>query len=151
MATPFSILKGSNMIKNKDLEYVNNRYVLTKDYVKNELGMDLQTILYDEFDVNPTTLPDRVLIRTSDAIYEYMQDRCRDFNYACELIENIDTIQYNFKKALGYQLEYFIKYGDLSLENEQSVCKRSLDILKGNGLLDKRRPPSLNICGEYRK
>lgn len=136
------------MIQDKDLLYEYNRYVLTKDYVKNELGTDLQIILYDEFDANPTTLPDRVLRRTSDAIYEYMQDRCRDFIYACELTETISEIHHNFKKALGYQLEFFIKYGDLSLENEMPICKRSLDILKGNGLLDKRRPPS-KIQGEY--
>lgn len=139
------------MIKSKDMIYEYNRYILTRDYVKNELGIDLQTILYDEFDPNPTTLPDRVLRRTSDAVYEYMQDRCRDFIYACELTETIPDINYNFKKALGYQLESFIKYGDLSLENEQPICKRSLDILKGNGLLDKRRPASLTAKGDYRK
>ena len=139
------------MINNKDMIYEYNRYILNKDYVKNELGIDLQSIAYDEFDVNPTTLPDRILRRTSDAIYEYMQDRCRDFIYACELAETIPEINHNFKKALGYQLEAFIIKGDMALENEQSICKRSLDILKGNGLLDKRRPPSLTVTGEYRK
>ena len=130
------------MIENKDTVYEYGRYVLTRDYAKNALGIDLQTILYDEFDPNPTTLPDRVLRRTSDSVYEYMQDRCRDYVYACELVETVPEINYNFRKALGYQLEAFIKFGDLSLENEQPICKRTLDILKGNGLLDKRRPLS---------
>ena len=139
------------MIDNKDMIYEYNRYILNKDYVKNELGIDLQTIVYDEFETNPTTLPDRILRRTSDAIYEYMQDRCRDYIYACELLETIPEINRNFKKELGYQLEAFIIKGDMALENEQPICKRSLDILKANGLLDKRRPLSLTINGEYRR
>ena len=139
------------MIENKNVVYEYNRYILSKDYVKNELGLDLQAILYDEFDANPTTLPDRVLRRTSDMVYEYMQDRCRDYIYACELTETIPHIHHNFVRALGYQLEAFIKFGDLSLENEQPICKRTLDILKGNGLLDKRRPPSMTVEGDYRK
>lgn len=138
------------MIQDNDMIYdkVRGRYVLTKDYVQNELGLDLQTILYDEFDSNPTSLPERVLKRTSNMVYEYMKRECADFKYACELIETRPDLNADFKDILYYQLEHFIHYGDMALEEDdynKAISKRALEILKGNRLLTIQKRKEFNF------
>ena len=133
-------------IKDKDLIYnmVRGRYRLTKDYVKNELGIDLQMILLDETDTNPTTLPDRTIKYTSDMIYDYMQRVCADYKYACYLIETVPEIHEAFKDALGYQLMSFAQEGDNAFSAggsiEKSICARTMQILLGHKLLTVQRP-----------
>lgn len=135
----------ANIIKNNDMIFdeTRKRYRLTKDYVKNELGMDLQNILYDEFDANPTTLPDRTIKYTSDMIYDYMKRVSADYNYACELINTVPEINYAFRDALGYQLMSFVQEGDKAFSAdgtmEQSICPRSLQILNGYKLLTSQK------------
>ena len=136
------------MIIDNDMIYdeARRRYVLSEDYVRNELGIDLLTIAYDELDTNTSTLPSRILKRTSNMVYEFMQLRCRNFGYACELIENEQDMYNAFKDCLAYQLESFILTGDESITNKQimkdnyGVCERSYKVLYGTGLLDKVRP-----------
>ena len=133
------------MIEDNDLMYDNNmhRYILTKDYVQNELGTDLMMLLYDELDTNPTTLPDRILKRVSNQVYEYLRYKCKDYYYVRELIENNHEIHEAFKLCLQYQLESFILEGDKLVEStdiENSICARSKLVLDGYSLLQKRRP-----------
>lgn len=133
-------------IKDKDLIYdeVRKRYRLTKDYVKNELGIDLQVALIDETDTNPTTLPERTLKYTSNMIYDYMKRNCADYNYACELIETVPEIHEAFKDALGYQLMSFATEGDNAFSAggsiEKSIGERTMQILLGYKLLTVQRP-----------
>ena len=137
-------------IKNKDMLFnaKRGRYTLNKDYVKNELGMDLQILLYDEFDANPTTLPDRAIKYTSNMIYDYMQRVCADYKYACELINTNPEINEAFKDCLGYQLMSFAQEGDKAFSAdgsmEKSICARSMQILNGHKLLVVRRPRGLS-------
>lgn len=132
-------------INDTDLIYdeVRKRYRLTKDYVKNELGIDLQIILNDETDTNPTTLPDRTIKYTSNMIYDYMKRNCADYKYACELIETVPDIHEDFKDALGYQLMSFAQEGDLAFSSEgsieKSICARTMQILLGDRLLTTQR------------
>lgn len=139
------------MIQDNDMMYdkVRGRYILTKDYVQNELGLDLQVVAIDDFDSNPTTLPDRLLKRTSNMVYEYMKRECADFKYACELIETRPDLNADFKDVLYYELESFINFGDRSLnEDEDStvkISKRGLEILKGNRLLTIQKKKELNF------
>lgn len=137
-------------IKNKDMVFdkTRKRYRLNKDYVKNELGMDLQAILYDELDANPTTLPDRTIKYTSNMIYDYMQRVCADYEYACELINTVPEINESFKEALGYQLMSFAQEGDKAFSSdgsiEKSISARSMQILLGHKLLTIQRPRPLS-------
>lgn len=133
-------------IKNKDMVFdnVRGRYTLTRDYVKNELGMDLQILLYDEFDANPTTLPDRAIKYTSNMVYDYMQRVCADYKYACELINTKPEINEAFKECLGYQLMSFAQEGDKAFSAdgsmEKSISVRSMQVLQGHRLFTIRRP-----------
>lgn len=141
------------MIVTEKTKFENNRYILNEDYVLNELGLNLIEYAFDEFDANPSTLPERILKRTSNMVYEYMKLNCKDFYYACELIENDKEIYNAFVDALQYQLEGFIIQGDLSFNTKEQgnlpIFARTLDILVANGLLYKRRKPSFEVTGEY--
>lgn len=141
------------MIVTEKTIFENNRYRLTEDYVLNELGLNLIEYAFDEFDANPSTLPERILKRTSNMVYEFMKLNCKDYNYACELIENDQEIYNAFVDALQYQLEGFIVNGDLSFNTKEQgnlpISARTLDILVANGLLYKRRKPSFKVTGEY--
>lgn len=140
------------MIQDNDLQYDTkmHRYRLTKDYVQNELGIDIIMLTYDEFDTNPTTLPDRILKRTSDNIYEYLRYKCKDYYYVQELIEENEEVHEAFKLCLQYQLESFIVTGDTLLDNtngldenaiiEKSIGERAKLVLKDYALLTKVRP-----------
>ena len=138
------------MITDKDMTYdkKRKRYRLNVDYVQNELGTDLQTILYDELDVNPATLPERTLKYTSNMVYDYMKINCADYNYACSLIETNEEIYEAFKDVLYHQLVYFTQFGDLALSADgdmsKMISKRGLQILKGYGLLTTQKPISIS-------
>ena len=133
-------------IKNKDMTFdkVRGRYMLTEDYVRNELGMDLQTILLDEFDANPTTLPKRTIKYTSNMVYDYMQRNCANYKFTCELINTVPHINEAFKEALGYQLMSFAQEGDKAFSAdgsiEKSICQRTLQVLLANRLLTVQKP-----------
>lgn len=134
-------------IKDKDMVYdaSRRRYGLSRDYVKNELGMELQSMLYDEFDVNGTTLPDRTIKYTSNMIYDYMERECANYKFACWLIENDREWHDKFKDCLGYQLMSFAMEGDKAFSQdgtmEKSICARSMQILYK--LLKVQRPRPL--------
>lgn len=141
-------------IKSKDVVFdsTRKRYRLSKDYVKNELGMDLQMMLVDETDTNPTTLPDRAIKYTSNMIYDYMKRVCADYNYACELICTVPEIHEAFKDCLGYQLMSFAQEGDKAFSAdgsmEKSICARSMQVLLGQKLLTVQKPKPMGVFGK---
>lgn len=136
------------MIIDKDIIYdkESRQYILTEEYALNKKGINLLAMAVDEFDANTTTLPERILRRVSDMVYEAMQLRCRSFSYACELIENDVGMHNAFKRCLGYQLESFALTGDEGITNQQvvannyGICERAYNVLYGKGLFDKIRP-----------
>lgn len=115
------------MIIDKDLCYdeKRKRYYLSQEYVQNELGLDLQSILYDEFDSNETSQPVRVLKYVSGILYGYMRVNCASYKYAIELIENNTEWHEVFKEALYHQLVSFIDAGDLALDGDGDMNKIS--------------------------
>lgn len=143
------------MITDADLEYdlKRKRYRLNKDYVQNELGIDLNMVLYDETDANPSTLADRTLKYTSNMVYDYMKRECADYKYACELIENDEDIHEAFKDCLYYQLVYFIQVGDLALSADGDMSKmisqRALQILLSYRLLTVQKKVTNRINIDY--
>lgn len=139
------------MVNNKNLIYdiQRKRYSLNIDYVLNNMG-DLQEILYDETDPNPSTLPERTIKRTSNNVYEFLKRHSRDFDYNCERIEDEEDINYAFQDALQYQLEDFVYVGERAFgEHDKLISERVYDILKSNGLLDKKRPICFTAQGVY--
>lgn len=138
------------IIKNKDMVYdkTRKRYRLSKDYVQNDLGTNLQAVLYDELDANPTTLPERTIKYASDMVYDYMKRECANYDYACELVETNTEINESFKDALSYQLLSLAQEGDKAFSADgsmqQSICPRSLQILLGCGLITAEKPKPIS-------
>ena len=136
------------MIIDKDMNYdeKRRRYSLTAEYVQNELGLDLQAVLYDEFDTNETTQPQRVLKYVSNMVYDYMKMNCANYKYACELIENNVEQHEAFKDALYYQLASFVDAGDLAFDGDgdlsKAISKRTLQAIYP--LLIATRPPRMS-------
>ena len=143
------------MIIDSDMVYdkKRKRYRLTEDYVQNELGTDLIMLVYDELDVNPSTLPERTLKYTSNMVYDYMKRQCADYKYACELIETNEEIYEAFKDCLLHQLTYFIQAGDLALSADGDMTKmisqRALQILLGYDLLTAQKKVSNRISVDF--
>lgn len=134
------------IIDNKTI-FEGGKYRLNEDYVLNEMGTDLRIIAYDEFDANPSTLPTRLLREVSNVLYDYMETHCKDFDYACELIETEEKYYNAFVRALEGQLNSFMIKGDSALNGGESICHRAYE--KIVGLLYKRRKPSFSVRGEY--
>lgn len=152
MAIPSFYFIGVNMIKNKDMVFDSEtrRYILSIDYVQNNLGVDLQVNSYDEFDSNPTTLPDRILQRVSDNVYEFLKLKSKDYYFACERIEDEVETNNAFRDCMRYQLEDFMLSGDRALlDNPEFIGARVEMILNANGLLTRRRKPSFSIRGDF--
>lgn len=126
------------MIKDNDLTFntSNKRYYLTENYVYNKLGTDLALVTFDEFDTNLSTLKARTIEYACDMLYDFIENNAvsrmstlYDFTQRQEAYEAL-------KKALGYQLLYFIQVGDTSTEKDEkvseTVSKRAIQILKAN-------------------
>lgn len=133
------------MIKDNGMIYDDlvKRYRLSSEFVNDEMGIDLNAILFDEFETNPVKLQERTLKYTRDMVYDYMRMNCADYSYACELIENNMNLFLLFRDVLRYQLIFFIQNGDsgISVDGDinNTISKRSLQILKSNGLLSVQR------------
>lgn len=134
------------IIDNKTI-FEDGKYRLNEDYVLNEMGTDLRSIAYDEFDANPSTLPERILKETSQIIYDYMQTNCKDYYFACELIETDEEMHKRFVRALECQLNAFIIKGDPAINGGEKISHRAYDCIVG--LLFKRRKPSFKVCGRF--
>lgn len=141
------------MIKNNDMVYneKTRRYRLTNEYVLNQLGTDLNSVLYDEFDTNTGTLAERTLKYVSDMVYDYLLMHSADYNYVCELIETSERVNELFKNALGYQLFYFLQVGDLALDtkvnNDVILSRRTFQVISGLNLLTIQKKPSVKFYG----
>lgn len=125
-----SIIVDNDTIYDEDLQ----RYYLTPDYVLNKLGTNLQTILVDEFSSNTANLPNEAIEESCDILYNYLEQNAFDKTTA---IFRICTEQktYNlFKKALGYQLLFYIHQGDISLDltktNIDGVNRKAIQLLR---------------------
>ena len=126
------------MIKDNDLIFneTNKRYYLSENYVYNKLGTDLALVSFDEFDTNLSTLKARTIEYACDMLYDFIEDNAvnrlstlYDFTQRAEAHEAL-------KKALGYQLLYFIQNGDVANEPGNKVSTtisyRAIQVLRAS-------------------
>lgn len=126
------------MIKDNDLTFntSNKRYYLTENYVYNKLGTDLALVTFDEFDTNLSTLKARTIEYACDMLYDFIEDNA--VNRAATLYDFTQREEAHeaLKKALGYQLLYFIQNGDIANEpgNKASntISNRAIQVLRAN-------------------
>lgn len=120
------------MIINNEMVFdkESKRFRLNNDYVYNELGVDLDVALMDEFDTNLSTIADRTLKYISNQLYDYIEANAVSYETTCYLIAT-NTEWYNtMRNCLGYQLQKFIIDGDDD-ENYLSNKAKKLMLNKG--------------------
>jgi len=128
------------MIEDSDLIFDNDtkRYYLTSNYVYNNLGTDLSKILYDELDTNKATLVQRTINFACDELYDFIEDNAVDNMSSLYAVTQNMNMHNAIKKALGYQLLYFIQNGDITQEightMSETVSARAIQILKAKGV-----------------
>lgn len=131
---------GEIMIQDSDLIFneESKRYYLTSNYVYDKLGTDLSKILYDELDTNRATLVQRTIEFACDELYDFIEDNAVSPKSALYAVTQNDEMHNAIKKALGYQLLYFIQNGDASQEAgnvmSNTVSARAIQILKAKGV-----------------
>lgn len=128
------------MIEDSDLTFNSEtkRYYLTSDYVYNKMGTDLNKILYDGLDTNKATLVQRTIEYACDQLYDFIEDNAISAKSTLYAVTQNNNYHEAMKKALGYQLNYFIQNGDVSQESghqmSETVSSRAIQILKAKGL-----------------
>lgn len=128
------MIEDSELTFNSD----NKRYYLTQAYVVNKLGTDLSKIVYDGLDTNRATLPQRMVEYACDILYDFIEDNAvSPISSKYAVTQNLQMHD-AMKKALGYQLNYFIQNGDVSQESghqmSETVSARAVQTLKAKGL-----------------
>lgn len=128
------MIEDADLIFNADTR----RYYLTSDYVYNKLGTDLNKILYDGLDTNKATLVQRTIEYACDELYDFIENNAVSPRSSIYAITQNVAYHEAFKRALGYQLNYFIQNGDVSQESghtmSETVSARAIQILKARGL-----------------
>ena len=128
------------MIQDSDLVFntSNKRYYLTADYVYNKLGTDLSKILYDELDTNKATLVQRTIEFACDELYDFLEDNAVSRQSSLYAVTVNAGMHDAIKRALGYQLLYFIQNGDVSQESghtmSETISARAIQLLRAKGV-----------------
>ena len=94
-------------------DQLSERYILTEQALVMN-GTDLRARLTFNRTIDPTTVINRVLSRTSEMIYNYIHSFNSDNRRQDELIAHIPSLRSIIYNAMLAQAEYFIMNGDLS-------------------------------------
>lgn len=128
------MIQDSDLIFNEETK----RYYLTSNYVYNKLGTDLSKILYDELDTNKYTLPQRTIEYACDELYDFIEDNAVDSESSLYAVTQNHDMHNALKKALGYELLYFIQNGDASQEQgnamSDTISSRAIQLLRAKGI-----------------
>lgn len=93
---------------------VTNRYVLTEQYVRDVLAIDLDTRITDRTTVNPQAMKDRLLRLASNHVYNFIHEHNVDTQKQDCLIAAVPSLRPIIQSAMGEQLTYILQNGDLS-------------------------------------
>lgn len=145
------------MITTSDMVFdeTRKRFRLTNDYVYNELGTDLANALIDDFDTNLSTIAERTLSKTSNKLYDFLNEHKLDYGEngnsyktAQYMIATDEDWYYAFRDALAEQLFFFAGAGDvggstgINLETgtrinkgfRDTVCDNAIAIMQAQGM-----------------
>lgn len=116
------------------------RYYLTKDYVLNNLDTNFQSYLIDEFSSNTGKLAEIAIAEACDMVYDYVENNAYDKTTAIFRICTEQATYNVFKKALGYQLLFYMVQGDVSLDLDKkikdSISRKVVQLLRTINLLN---------------
>lgn len=87
-------------------------YVLTEQCVKSELGVELDLYLDTSGDVNPSTIPERILKRISQHFYRYIYAHTQNKAYIEYLLAKYPPCREIVKECLLNEVYYQLRNGD---------------------------------------
>lgn len=102
--------------------------VVTKEDYLDFIGIDLAVELLNTPSDNPQRMPEIYIRNTTNFIYEYM-----DSYFVKAKHTNDEAI----KKAILYQIQYFLEHGNVSLHNPDNIpvlSPNAYRVLKNAGL-----------------
>lgn len=76
-------------------------YILTKEFMRDEYGIDLDSVLDSKGDANPVTLADRWLKRISLVLYEYIYSYSSDRECSMYILAMRQDFRDTIRTALG--------------------------------------------------
>ena len=123
------------MIIDEDLIFdtKSKRYYLTNNYVLNKLGTDIGAVAYDDLDTNKATFNKRTIEYACDMVYDYIEENAVNPKSSLFYVTQDEDAHLALKKALGYQLFYFIQNGDASMSKgnkaSHTVNNRAIQLL----------------------
>lgn len=126
---------------------VTNRYVLTEQYVRDVLAIDLDTRITDRTTVNPQAMKDRLLRLASNHVYNFIHEH--NVNAAAQdcLIARCPALRPIIRDAMGEQLTYILQNGDLS--RAPTLSQRALWFDKSAADILVQNVPGLGISILY--
>ena len=116
-------------------DYTRHRYVLTEKAVLDELGIDLKMELNSTGDANPGTLPQRWLVRVSNAIYHWIYEQGMSNAIQEYLLAKYPPLRERVYRALLEQVLYNLENGFLGNYSGVNVVKNTtidFDYLRGD-------------------
>lgn len=87
--------------KHMKYDMASHMYVLTKEFMRDTYGVDLDATLDSKGDFNPSTLADRWLKRISLVLYEYIYSYSSDRECSMYLLAMREDFRDSLKTALG--------------------------------------------------
>lgn len=111
-----------------------HKYVLTEKYVLAELGEDLSVLLNTGGDVNPSTLPKRVLKRVSNSVYNYIYEYVWSSDFTERLMALYPPLRDRIKSMLIAQLQYVLDNGFVNHYSGINMAKGTaldINVLRG--------------------
>lgn len=115
-------------------DYINHRYVLTKNGVLKQLGENLNVILNATGDANPSTLADRILRRVSQTVYLWLYEDSMGRDWLEYILAKYPPLRERVREMLQAQLLYALENGFVSDWSGVNIAKAQImDIDKLRG------------------
>lgn len=93
--------------------YEEHRYVITKEYVFNKTGIDLDRVLNPGYTSTPQKLSEQVLDEISSEIYNWVYEHNQNNLYQEFVMAKSPDFRVYLKRALLEQVLYVLRNGDL--------------------------------------
>lgn len=131
------------MITSEDMiwDARSRRYYLSRNYVLNELALDIDTMADDEFDPNESRVVERTIKEACDQVYDFMQMNALHYPSTMYCVSHNEFFNDELKRALGLQVDFYTLHGDIANKEGSKYSDRisnaTVGILIGSGLLNK--------------
>lgn len=123
------------------------RYILTENYVREQLGIDLSEAINERNTTNQQIAVKRVLRQVSNAVYNFIHQYNVSTDLQDFIIKKVPSARVMIQEAMAEQFLYMSAKGDLSRSTDKE--KRALAMDENAKAVLERVLPELGICILY--